>query len=129
MGFHICEWCQKNGWVNTGVLHEFRPTSSQDVTLEFGSGRTWEFPHPGLLHYVTSHGYRPPDEFIADVMTSEVVSHRLRQTKGVRLPVKVGYLEYPDMPKGQVPQGFVERLKLLVVAADWTGNVQNTRGL
>lgn len=129
MGFHICEWCKQNGWLSDSVLHAFRPTSSQDVRLEFASGRTWEFPHDGLLHYVTSHGYKPPDEFIDDVMNSTVVSHQLFQTKGIRLPQKVGYLAYPDIPTGTVPKEFVERLLDLIAKADWTGTVRHARGL
>lgn len=127
MGFHICEWCQNNNELNRS--HIFQPTSSQDVTLYFESGRVWEFPHPGLLHYVTSHEYRPPDEFIMDVMTSKVVGHQLVQTKGLGHVAKVGYLEYPNINIGWVPPGFVERLSALIRKADWTGNVQTTRGL
>lgn len=127
MGFHICEWCKANDELKSS--HIFQPTSSQDVTLRFESGRTWQFPHVGLLHYVTSHEYRPPDEFIMDVMTSKDVDRQLVQTKGLGHIAKVGYLEYPNINTGWVPDGFVERLSAMIRSADWRGDVQTTRGI
>jgi hypothetical protein len=108
---------------------QFSPLSSADVTLRFSSGRSWQFPHTGLLHYVTQHGYKPPDEFIDDVMNSEVVGGGVLQTKS--LPTRVGYLNHPDLPQGEVPTGFIEKLSALIEDArqrhDTSGFAQ-TRG-
>jgi hypothetical protein len=114
MGFHICEWCQRDPDNGLNGAHVYRPSSSQDVTLKFDNGHIWQFPHVGLLHYVTSHGYRPPEEFILDVMTREIAKSEMVWTKGVQIPTKVGYLVYPDLEQGYVPDGFVEKLSNIV---------------
>lgn len=127
MGWHTCQWCEKQGDVK--AAHIYRPYSSQDVTLEFDSGRTWRFPHTGLLHYVTSHHYLPPEQFVMDVLTAKVVSGKGRQTKALETVVDVGYLLWPDMPTGHVPDAFVDALRELIWQARDTMRVQTTRGI
>lgn len=91
MGFHVCAYC-------SGPPRE---TSSGHVLLRMSSGRLWEVPDM-LLHYVADHYYRPPAEFINDIMDAEVVAGGRLQTKGRLDPTapeeqatKIGYLEGP----------------------------------
>lgn len=128
MGFHTCEWCKAECTLKDA--HIFRATSSQDVVLHFEGGNSWAFPHTGLLHYVTSHGYRPPEAFILDVMTREVKRKEIAFTKGVTVPTKIGYLQHPEeIPQGDVPDGFVERLSNLCLSMWGTNNLRQTRGV
>lgn len=134
MGFHVCQWCIPNGMGGTSQNFEgmqFSPFSSADVTLYFPSQRLWSLPHNGLLHYVTEHNYLPPDDFINDVMGGEGVPMHFAGTMSVAVPVAVGYLEYPDMPTGTVPVGFIEKLLLLIQQAQRSrddGSYRQTRG-
>jgi len=126
MGFHICEFCQRQDLQLAGEM-EFGPYSSADVTLQFASGRSWQFPHVGLLHYVTKHKYRPPDEFVEDVMGGRLLESRFGQTKSP--PTLVGYLQGPGYPTGDVPQDFVGKLSTLVEEAKKSSGFRQTRGI
>jgi hypothetical protein len=129
MGFHVCEWCETNGTLSQSVDMAFSPYSSVDVTLKFASGCTWRFPHTGLLHYVAVHGYCPPAAFIQDVMESTVIESDMVQTKSA--PTPVGYLIYPELPYGDVPEGFVEKLMAIVKkleAGGYDAGYRVTRG-
>lgn len=81
MGFHVCEYCKSD-------------TSSGDVTIRMKSGKIWQVPDM-ILHYVADHNYRPPHEFVNDILDSEVVGGERIQTKGLEEPVKIGYLSGP----------------------------------
>lgn len=127
MGFHVCEWCRTSPPRSEEM--QFSHLSSADVTISFSSGRTWQFPFAGLPHYVTYHGYLPPADFIDDVVNGTPEAGQFIQTKS--LPMMVGYLQYPQMPEGVVPAGFIEKLTALV---DWAkgqnGNMFSaTRGV
>jgi hypothetical protein len=68
-GFHYCPFCD---WPPEPFLPS--PTTARDEEGEFGVGSA-EIRVPGpsgvtfaapdmIIHYVTDHGYRPPDEFL-----------------------------------------------------------------
>lgn len=118
MGFHICDYCKP------GDSNRYSNLSSGDVTLRFDSGNTWEMPDM-ILHYIADHGFRPPLEFIEDVMNGTVIGSERAQTKG--LPRKVGYLS-GDYVEGDIPAGFVEKLEALMVVAEKSGNRIQYRG-
>ncbi len=113
MGFHICEYCTSGAPTKI----RFKNSSSGDVILSFSSGRSWMMPDM-VLHYVADHQWRPPEEFITDVLTGSLVegSDRMQtrrlQTKslGENAPTMIGYLR-GDYEKGPVPKGFIEKLK------------------
>jgi len=143
MGFHVCKMCFPGGFNHPGGPSNqdvnamaFSPYSSQDVRLEFTNGHYYEFPHGGLLHYVTQHNYLPPESFVNDVMNGDLKGGEVFWTKGVRLPpTKIGYLRDENDPayrEGYVPDGFVERLLALIDEAENSPNghsrVQTTRG-
>jgi hypothetical protein len=48
-----------------------------------------------ISHYVAEHAFRPPQEFVDDVLSGDVLETRRAQTKAP--PQRVGYLhgEYP----------------------------------
>lgn len=111
MGFHVCEYCSGG---EKGS--QFKNTSSGDVVLVFDSGRIWQMPDM-ILHYVADHSWKPPDEFIEDVMHGQFSGGERFQTKGIPTPVSIAYLS-GFFEKGSVPTGFLERLKSLMEQAD-----------
>lgn len=111
MGFHVCEYCREK---RVGLFVNI----SGDVYLAFESGRIWQMPDM-ILHYVADHKFKPPVEFIEDVMNGVVLTSKRLQTRG--LAKKVGYLS-GDFDQGEVPNRFVEKLLLLMVAAEKSGN-------
>ncbi len=129
MGFHACQFCFPQGFGSGSMKSDkdmaFGPYSSADVTLSFKSERKWEFPHTGLLHYITEHGYLPPSDFIDDVMNGEVLEGQFAQTKSPA--TRVGYLTEPGFPTGQVPNGFVVTLLGRIEAARNTNNYMSFR--
>jgi hypothetical protein len=118
MGFHQCEYCRSES------KRRYRNTSSGDVIMRFSSGNTWEMPDM-ILHYIADHGFKPPIEFIEDVMSGTVIGSERLQTKG--LPRKVGYLS-GEYIEGEVPAGFVEKLEALMIVAEKSGNRIQYRG-
>ena len=115
MGFHICEFCQK------GTKTRFSPTSSGDVNLTFTNGHRWVMPDM-ILHYVADHRWLPPQEFINDIMTMELLDSGRRQTRSissddVMTAQQVGYLT-GSFTKGEVPDGFVKLLEILMMTAN-----------
>lgn len=120
MGNHLCEWCQRTDIVRQGLL--FGQASSQVVTLTFQNGHIWQFPHVGLLHYVTAHQYQPPPEFVHDVLHEEVLHSENVYHKGTPpAATEVGFLRYPDLPTGPVPADFVNTLHGHIVIATFRG--------
>lgn len=118
MGFHICEYCRP------GSKGRYHNTSSGDVILKFDSGNIWEMPDM-ILHYIADHEFKPPVEFIEDVMNGRVTGSKRLQTKG--LPRRVGYLS-GNYAEGEVPAGFLEKLESLMIAAEHSGNRIQYRG-
>lgn len=106
MGFHVCEYCQKSG--------EAKPaTSSGDVTLSFSNGKQYMVPDM-LPHYVSQHGFCPPEQFVSDVLNTEFTGGSRRQTRSV--PEQVGYLS-GEFVRGPVPEIFLEKLKRVMEIA------------
>src|SRR3954453_17645645 len=66
---------------------EMPETSSQDVRLAFTSGRYYQFPDTLLAHYFLEHSFRPPDEFLVDVVRGIM----LDQLPSGREPFCLGY--------------------------------------
>jgi hypothetical protein len=124
MGLHLCEYCRCQG------QPEYDCTSTGDTTMEFSSGNKYEVPDM-ILHYIADHGWVPPKEFIDDVMYSELVGGERWQTKSIQVTTKVGYLKGPDLEpitSGTVPEGFVEKLVILMRQADELGQRIQYRG-
>lgn len=74
-GFHRCEFCPR-----PDDLSWAPPTSSHDDEGEFivggaeirvagAAGITYAAPDM-IIHYITDHGYRPPDQFLAALRRS-----------------------------------------------------------
>lgn len=79
----------------------------------------WAFPWVGLPHYVEAHGYQPPQEFIDAVMSGTLEPGSFMQTKGMGdRRESIGYLIWPQIQTGSVPEGFLEKLQLLVEKAE-----------
>lgn len=118
MGFHVCEYCQDE-------------TSSGHVRVSFSSGRTWEMPDM-ILHYVADHDFRPPDEFMKDVLSGHVTSGGRYQTKSLAEPTKVGFLSGPFDTWGgghsQEKGEFFMALWGLLRKAERSGSRSQTRG-
>jgi len=115
MGFHVCEYCKNE-------------TSSGDVLLVLTNGHVWEMPDM-ILHYIADHGYRPPGDFIRDVLRESLVEiqhcDRHRVWDAV---VRVGYLS-GDYPCGPTPPEFFACLWSLMRQAEKNGQRAQTRGL
>lgn len=119
MGFHVCEYCETDGQ---------RPeTSSGDVTLNFANGRSYVMPDM-ISHYVKDHGFKPPQEFIDDVLNCEFTGGCRRQTRGISEPMSVGYLN-GAFEQGAVPEQFLEKLVELMQEAAANGGRMQTKGL
>jgi hypothetical protein len=61
-GFHPCSFCKGRG----------RPASSSEMRVS-GNGKVYAAPSL-VHHYVVTHDYRPPDEFIAAVLAWDETS-------------------------------------------------------
>jgi hypothetical protein len=123
VGFHVCEYCQQEGRLKEPM--EYGPFSSADVLLCLNPKRVWVFPHVGLLHYVTQHDYKPPQEFIDDVLLGSLLGWDNKEIT----PTKVGYLT-GRFTKGPVPHYFASKLASLILitkAAGWP-MFRQTRG-
>lgn len=118
MGIHVCSFCQKAGSFGKTREMEFEPFGTGDAAIRFASGRVWLFPEM-LPHYVAEHRFQPPAEFVDDVMHSEVRGGGFDQGSQVSLR-EVGYLTGPDFPRGEVPDGFANRLFTLIEQARQT---------
>ena len=60
-GLYLCSMC----------FGPARPTSSDEIRVKGKGGRVYAAPAL-IAHYVEVHGYKPPEEFIEAVMTSDV---------------------------------------------------------
>lgn len=120
MGFHTCEFCKD------GEKGKYPNTSSGDVTLNFSSGNSYVMPDM-ILHYVFDHGWVPPKRFIDDVVNGKVLSSDRTQMRGGG-PVAIGYLKEP-FGAGNVPEGFIEKLEVLMAVASQSGNRLQTKSL
>lgn len=89
-GFHLCEFCPKNREDEPG---RFDAGSSFWSSPEYGNGEIIVRGESGVvyvaprlvLHYVTEHGYRPPQEFV-----DAVLFQSRRWVRGDR-PMSFGY--------------------------------------
>ncbi len=77
LGYHSCEFCREQDAI-TRVL-------SRDKEIWLGNGEIWTigkfvfYVAPTLIyHYVTVHGYRPPDEYIESVLATDIDSAAYR---------------------------------------------------
>ena len=113
MGTHACEYCHG---VSKG--NQFSHLSSEDVILYFENGNSWMMPAM-ILHYIADHQWKPPQEFVDDVMNSKLTDTARRWTLDISEtsePQKVGYLSGP-FEEGSVPDGFVGKLQALMQQA------------
>lgn len=110
MGIHVCAYCRSLDEEKLRQM-EFDPFGSGDAAVWFASGRAWQFPEL-MPHYVAEHKFRPPDEFVSDVMQGEVIGGgfcgKLRE---------VGYLTGADFPRGEVPEGLASGVFALIERA------------
>ena len=121
MGFHVCEFCRGN------KESKYPITSSGDVTLHFDSGRSYVMPDM-VLHYIADHHWVPPKEFIDDVINGEIAASDRRQTRSGNNLMSIGYLR-GTFKEGSVPDGFIEKLEILMVAASQNGERLQTKSL
>ncbi len=112
MGFHVCEYCQKE-------------TSSGDVVLNFKNGHSYIIPDM-ILHYIADHDYVPPPEFCEDILYSEPGEGERHQTKSIE--VRVGYLS-GEFPRVYGNGKLFMRLWSLMRKAEKLGNRHQTRGM
>lgn len=119
MGFHVCEFCGN-------------ASSSGDVTLAFENGHRYTMPDM-ILHYIAIHNYRPPDNFIRDVLFAEPAGSSRVQTKSLSgEEFVVGYLSgtfpvWADTCCGE-KSAFFMRLWTLMEDAGRNGGRSQTRG-
>ncbi len=106
MGSHVCKYCNPSD----SKANRYPMTSSEDVTLMFSTGRSWQMPDT-ILHYVVDHGWQPPADFIDDVMSRQLLGGHRVQTR--TLLIKIGYLS-GEFTQGPVPSGFVKKLESLL---------------
>jgi hypothetical protein len=131
MGFHICKYCVDV----PNAPSRFSNISSGDVTLLFENGNQWTMPDM-ILHYITDHGYKPPQCFIVDVLTQALAGSGRVQMRGmtsarvieVRSALDVGYLDGP-YDEGDVPAGFIEKLETLMKQAGYRDGRMATLGI
>jgi hypothetical protein len=88
LGFHTCEYCRADGVPPA--------TSSGETTITFMNGRSYNVPDM-LPHYVLEHNYRPPEQFIEDVMGQTLALGNRLQSKSPATPV--GWLSGDDYPR------------------------------
>ena len=94
--------------------------------MNFSSGDSYVMPDM-ILHYIFDHGWVPPKRFIDDVMNREVISSDREQMRGSGLAA-IGYLR-KSFEAGNVPEGFIEKLEVLMVAASQSGDRLQTKSL
>jgi hypothetical protein len=129
MGFHVCQYLDTSEACSLGLRYADCLCSSGDVTLHFGSGRSWLF--PDMLPLYLELGWAPPMDFIIDVMSGPLLA------KGQRgaLPMRIGYLSpethplpRPFRPHRSLPAGFFEVLDGHLWQAQAQGNRWQTKG-
>lgn len=99
--------------------------SSGDNFFVNAVGVTYKYPDM-LLHYM-EHGYKPPKEFVDDVMNNRIVDGRRSQTRSVGKVIEFGYLEPPfdfETSDDKLPEGFEDVLFELMKKYDHSGNVK-----
>ncbi len=79
LGYHFCEFCGNE------VQNVITQVQYADEKLHLGNGQIWTvgksalYAAPTLIyHYVTVHGYRPPDEYIDSVLATDIDSAAYR---------------------------------------------------
>lgn len=127
MGFHICDK-PEGGYVHGNDTPRYSNHSSGDNIICFDSGRRWQFPD-AIRYYIYDCGYRPPQEFIDDVMTGSVTEAFRSQTKGSGGAATdefngvsggvIGYLSQADIDAAAhkpwiQPNGFMEALDAIL---------------
>lgn len=130
MGFHACEFCD----AVSVTKNKFNHLSTGDVNLTFANGHRWVMPDM-ILHYLADHDWLPPQEFINDVLGVELADSGRIQTRGIMMSIgdiyqgqRIGYL-VGSFERGVVPDGFAERLELLMKKAGDMGYRAQTKGL
>ncbi len=106
---HTCQYCLDGKHDH----HQFKHTSSGDVTLQFVNGHAWIMPDM-ILHYIKDHGWMPPIEFIEDINDMPLANAFRFQTRGNSV-TRVGYLEGPadkhEFRMGSVPDHIIDHLE------------------
>ncbi|XAM01139.1 DUF501 domain-containing protein [Phycisphaeraceae bacterium D3-23] len=64
-GMHHCQWCEQDGAQDV-------PGGNGEICVKGPTGR-WYCAPTLVSHYVSSHGYRPPDEFMEAVLAPVAV--------------------------------------------------------
>ncbi|MCE9638047.1 MAG: hypothetical protein K8T90_20285 [Planctomycetes bacterium] len=127
-GFHVCEFCMRN---REDDSHRFDACSASWNSPEYGNGEILVLSETGVayvaprlvLHYVTEHGYRPPQEFI-----DAVLFQSRRWARGDR-PVSFGYTSVWVAVRGRTPIDVVEALRLTsVVPVAWADGIDAAYG-
>lgn len=113
MVYKVCPACEKPGSDSLGpTLDKNGPCTHAEVRLNFANGNCWVFPYKGLPHYVKHHNFQPQQEFVEGVMTVQLLGVDIVMTSA---PTRIGFLvDLDQVPHGQVPGGFLDKLHALV---------------
>jgi hypothetical protein len=65
-GFHGCHLCPGSYPIRAARNHEERPLGSAEIRAFSNRGAIFAAPNL-IYHYMSVHGYRPPDEFIEEL--------------------------------------------------------------
>lgn len=72
----------ETGYVHGAKKPKYDPKSSGDITISFANGQKWHFPD-ALTYYIYDCGYKPPEEFIHDIINEEVTEYHRHQTRSM----------------------------------------------
>ncbi|MEZ0259616.1 MAG: hypothetical protein ACAH80_01315 [Alphaproteobacteria bacterium] len=133
MGFHRCEYMTREEAEKLNLRNKDVVYSSGDVTLCFSSGNSWVMPDMAKLY--VEIGWKPPQDFINDVMNSKLVESNDDPTCGTRArPMAIGYLKpaTDPLPKPfainpDLPAGFLQKMEGLMKEAEDMGYRGQTR--
>lgn len=70
MGCHVCEFCNP-GRETTDQIDREAGSRSSTVIRVVGRDGTIYFSPAMICHYITRHGYRPPEDFVRAVMETD----------------------------------------------------------
>ena len=66
-GWQACPFCEGEYPIEVDLDGERQPVGDAAIYVAAAEGRVYAAPTL-IVHYVTTHGYRPPDEFVTAVL-------------------------------------------------------------
>ena len=118
MGSHRCKYLTREEAEAKDLKHINYFYSSGDTTLSFASGRTWRF--PDMLPLYIELGWLPPQEFIDDILSGEILNKERLQSKS--MPQPIGYISPETHPlplrrNESVPDGLEDKISEIIKQA------------